>query len=104
MRHSAQRWRWRFIISASVGVRFSLNSVFQIFSTITNHLAGIALIYIYNTYVSLCLGACVPMLGSVTPASWLARCGILILAHAFAQHTHGSIVQQVLATIYYRVW
>jgi hypothetical protein len=45
MRHSAQKWKWRFIISVSVGVRFSLNSVFQIFRTIINHLAGLYTIW-----------------------------------------------------------
>ena len=40
MRHSAQRWRWRTMISVSVAAGFSLTSVFLVFSTIITTLAG----------------------------------------------------------------
>ena len=41
MRHSAQRWRWRTMMSVSVAAGFNLTSVFLVFSTFISSLAGI---------------------------------------------------------------
>ena len=96
MRHSAQRWRWKFIMSVSVDVRFSLTSAFQVFSTITNHLAGNSPDSFITNMPSSPLGASVLTPPPAPPASREEQCGTLRPASATAQHNPGNTV--LLAT------